>query len=678
MKVSINWLKDYVAIGLPAEKLAHRLTMAGLEVEHAAAVGHDTVFEIEVTPNRVDCLNVLGIAREVSAILNKNLNPPKVRKIHYPSQKCDIEILDRDACPRYIGTVIRGVNVTPSPEWLAKRISSVGLRPINNIVDITNFSLLENGQPLHAFDYDKLNGGKVIVRRARQGETIVTIDGVERKLDPSVLVIADSKRPVAVAGVMGGKDTEVTSATQNILLESAYFEPVLIRRASRLLGLSTDSSYRFERGVDVHTVESGANRTVALIRELAGGQIESRTDLFPGKKGTARRQILISKNTIDSALGETVTLQLCKTILKRLGFDVEIENKTLIKAVPPTVRLDIKEGVDIIEEIARVIGYDNLSQSLPTVNMGKAMTSPQYLFKSRLREALTGLGLDEIITYTMTNRGALARAGQDGLEGIAMKNALTSEHDLLRPSLLPGALSVVRLNLNRGQRDLRLFEIGKVYGPDGEKEALSLILTGTRQDDWRAADREPVDIYDLKGIIERALGRFGLLEHIRFSSEDASDVFSSGEAVRVLWGTTPAGHLGKVRRDILQGWDIKHEPVLFAQILIEGLAARQPAVRPYEPLPEYPTVVRDVSLAVPQGVTFGQIKETVGALGQGYVADVKFLEQYLGEKIPAGQRGLVFSVVYRSFERTLTEQEVQAVHERICRAIQERFSAALR
>lgn len=406
MKISLDWLKDYVAIPLAADKLAHRLTLAGLEVEKIETANGDTSMEMEITPNRPDCLNMLGVAREISAVLNKPLKAPKVKKISVPKDRCNIEISDREGCGRYVGIIVRGVKVGSSPEWLQKRLLSVGLRPINNIVDITNFVLMETGQPSHAFDHGRLNEGKIVVRRARAGEKLKTLDGIERTLDPSILVISDAKTAVALAGIMGGEGSEVTATTTNILLESAYFNPIVIRRDGRRLGISTDSSYRFERGVDIENVERAAMRAIALILEIAGGKVCAKSDLRISKAKPAK-PIAVSLAAVERQLGATVTAVRAKTILKKLGFCVRPKGKGALSITPPSFRPDVKRVEDIVEELARVIGYDRLPSSLPTVVVSDIPGDPRRQIKEKIRQLLTGLGFSEINTYTLINQPML-------------------------------------------------------------------------------------------------------------------------------------------------------------------------------------------------------------------------------------------------------------------------------
>ena len=408
MKVSFTWLKEYVPCGLSPEKLAHRLTMAGMEVKKIEQRGHDAVFEIEVTPNRPDCLNLLGIAREAAAILKTTVRVPKITKIVKPKMRCDITVDDRHGCQRYIGTLMTGVRVASSPSWLKNRLASVGIRPVNNIVDITNFCLLETGQPMHAFDYNSLGGKKIVVRRARQNEKIVTIDGQERTLGSSVLVIADSNRPVAIAGVMGGKETEVTERTADILLESAYFDPVLTRRAARSVGLSTDASYRFERGVDFEMVARAVDRAVSLITQIAGGSVSAYTDTVTGKQKKAARPIGITLAEINGLLGSHLGITQCGSILRKLGFSVTARASGRLTAVPPSFRDDIKQPVDIVEEIARIIGYDNLPVRLPVIK-ANAVADKRRDFSRSIKNALVRIGFDEAIGYSLVAGTALKK-----------------------------------------------------------------------------------------------------------------------------------------------------------------------------------------------------------------------------------------------------------------------------
>jgi len=676
MKCSINWIKDYTDVGIPVEKLAHRLTMAGMEVEKIEAVGKDKVFELEITPNRPDCLNMIGLARETAAVLNNKLRLPKTKKFRVPSKKADVTIKDAQDCGRYIGTVIRDVKVGPSPDWVQQRLMSVGLRPINNIVDITNFVLLETGQPLHAFDYDKLLGKKIIVRRARGGEKILTLDGEEKALDDSVLIIADDKRPVAVAGIMGGEETQVTEATRRILLESASFNSVIIRRATRLLGLFSDSSYRFERGVDIHNTAEATVRAVSLILEIAGGAVEQYKDLFPGKKVGCPAQIKVDLGQIKQALGAPLTAARMKTILTKLGCAVKAGKKNSFTVIPPSFRQDLRLPPDIVEEVARIIGYDNLPMALPSISYSSVPQDECRQFKLRIMDLLQGAGLHQVISYSLISREACTMSRLDPEKCLAVKNALTQDQAVFRSALIPSLLADAKLNLNRLEKDLRLFEIGHCYTAAGEQDVVGILLTGYRRADWRSAQKIGVDFFDLKGAITHLCSglhcespRFAISRDAIFCSGESADFFVSGRKV---------GKAGRVHPDILKDWDIRQSNVYYAQIVLDDLRPCVPDGRAYRPYSEYPAIVRDVSLAVAKDVPYQKARDIAVELGGDLLKEVNFVEQYLGEKIPAGQRGIVFSLVYRSSQRTLTEEEINKIHQAILDALSARLGAVVR
>ena len=675
MKISLKWLNDYVSTSLPPEKLAGRLTMAGHEVKDIAVVKDDRVFEIEVTPNRPDCLNIFGLAREVSTIVNKPLRPPQVKAVKIPKTPCDVTIEDKEACRRYVGAVLDNVTVGPSPAWLKERIEAIGLRPVNNIVDITNFVLFESGQPLHAFDYDKLAGGKIIVRRSRAGEKIVTIDGAERALNPSILVIADEKRPVAIAGVMGGAATEVTAKTKRILLESAHFDPILIRRAGRALGLTSDSAYRFERGVNILAVDSGAARAMALISELAGGTVQNYRDAFPVKPAP-KKSFVISVADLNHFLGAEISAAQVQKYLTKLEFQVKIKGKNKFAVTPPAFRHDIKALVDIAEELARMIGYDRVPASLPQIRPSAISSSENFVLKRKLRRVLAGQGLDEAVSYSLVSRSALERSLAANRPLLKIKNPLSLDQEYMRPSLLPSLLAVVLLNFNRGQKDLRLFELGKAYSPEGEKEVLAIILTGTRAKDWRVNKKENVDFYDLKGIVSRTLEAADLIAPEFALAQSA--VFSDGQAAEIIINGEKVGILGKVNKTILKNWDIKTDDLFYAKLSLDSLRGKRMSLKHFEPLPGFPSITRDVSLAVKKDVPFSQIEALARRAGGGYLAGLYFLEQYLGEKIPAGQKGLVFSLVYQASDRTLTEGEIIPTHEKILKVLSRDLGAVIR
>jgi phenylalanyl-tRNA synthetase beta chain len=675
MKISYQWLKDYVPLEIKPELLAHKMTMAGLEVENIHTVKDDTIFEIEVTPNRPDCLSMLGMAREVAAILDvqrKASSPPNTAM---PEQACDVVIEDAAGCARYIATRMKAVSVKPAPSFMRERIVAVGLRPINNIVDITNFCLMETGQPLHAFDYDKLKGGKIIVRRARKGEKIITIDDQERSLDPSILVIADAQRPVAIAGVMGGKDTEVTDATQNILLESAYFDPILIRRASRKLGLSSDSSYRFERGVDYQGVASGAHRAIELILEDAGAQVTHFSDCQEAIAKEPTEPIAVDFEKINRFLGASLERERYVHILQQLDFEIT-DQPDPIMVRPPSFRGDVQEEVDVIEEIARIVGYDQLPYSIPTIVTGRMQTNAARIQRHKVKECLVAQGFNEMISYTMISQDLLRRSNQqDNAEGTGIINPLTVDQEILRPSLLPSMLQVALFNINRGEKDLKLFETGKAYLKGEEKERLGILMTGKRTQDWRSPQDQFVDFFDLKGAVEQVLVRHRIHDYRCQPSETA---YFGEMSASVMLGKNVLGEMGSVVHEVLDQWGIKQKGLYYAELDLDLLYGKMQDKGTLQPISEYPSIVWDISLAVKKNIPFEKIKSIAEERGAPLLQKIELKEEYLGDKISDQERGIIFSLVYQSQDKTLTEDEVSVVHERISQALIDQLEAVKR
>lgn len=675
MKLSLNWLQNYIHHGLSADDLAYRMTMAGLEVEGVHAVGNDTVFEIEVTPNRPDCLNVIGLAREVSAIVDKDLKMPAV-KDYADSGSVDIIIEDQEACGRYIGTLIEGVAVKSMPSDKAVLLQAIGVNAISNIVDLTNFVLFEYGQPLHAFDADKLEGGKIIVRRAKKGEKIVTLDDVERTLDESILVIADARKPVAIAGIMGGRDTGVTGSTTRVLLESAHFDMGLIRRASRKLGLTSDACYRFERGVDFTTIEKASARATDLILELAGGRVVGRKDACVKAKKDACAAINVTSGDIQKLLGTTIELPKAKKILERLGCKVTI-SADAITVVSPQNRNDLKIREDVIEEVARVIGFDNLPMSLPSVGAINITVDLQKEgFNRRVADGFISQGFNEILTYATISRPALKKTGYDG-KAIAIQNPMSAEQELMRPTVLANMLLIVASNMNHGQKDLRFFEVGKRYLPGGERWTLGVIIAGRREGDWRKGKREQLDFFDLKGAIETALLSQRVQGLSCMAGAGEAKAFELGQAARVFLQGVEIGMMGKLSDVVLANFDIKKANVYFAEIDLEAAVDAVVPRAKFEMLDEYPSAVRDVSLAV-KDVVFEDLRALCLDNGQGLLRKVDLVEEYRGDKIEKGQRGIVLSLTYQAKDKTLTEDVVNALHENIVAKLIEKFGVKRR
>ena len=676
MKLSLHWLKDYVPLKISADDLVTRLTMAGMEIEHVEQLKDDVVLDIEITPNRADCLSLFGLAREVAAVTGQRLNLPKIKAIKIPSRKCDVSIEDKAACPRYIGIVIESVNIKHSEVQTGKRLESVGSRPINNVVDVTNFLLMELGQPMHAFDYDKLEGGKIIVRRATAGESITTLDGEERKLDPSVLVIADAAKPLAIAGIKGGQLAEVTWETKNILLESAYFDPVLVRRTSRKLKLSTDSSYRFERGVDYAMVEGAAHRAMDLILQTSGGKVTAYRDVQASPKSASPRKVTMSLSGLERRLGCAVGSARFRSFLKTLGCGVTQIKKDSFAITVPTFRSDLRREVDFDEEIARLTGYDHIPSTLPAVSFSHIPSDPAVLRKRGIRSLCLAQGMDEIVTFSTMPEEFLSKTGITAGDLLTITNPLSQEQKMMRPSSLPSFLQVVQTNFNNGRKHLRLFEIGKIYGQKKEQGVLSILLTGAGDVDWRHPAK-PYDFYDLKGVLE-TIFRNQEITHAQWSpGAQAAFLDASRYAVISVDGTS-IGFAGRMADSILRAWDLKTKDVWFAEINLDWLCRHKQPRKYFQTSSEFPAIVRDVSVAVQDSVTLKQILDDISRHKIEILKAPALKDEYRGEGVPAGHRALTLSFTYQSKNKTLTDEEVDKTHSLVVESLINRLGVIQR
>jgi len=692
MRVSFAWLKNYVDIHISPEALAEKLTMAGLEVTSLTPTDKDTIMEIEVTPNRADCLSILGVAREAAAITGKKLKIPKISSFRGMSRLgVPIQIHDKSKkqCPRYIGRVIKNVRVAPSPEWLIQRLEAMGIRAVNNIVDITNFCLLELGQPLHAFDLDKLQGPRIIVRSAREGEEILTIDGVKRQLEPGMLVIADKYAPCAIAGIMGAALSEVNEQTSNILLESAYFNPRTIEKTSRKLGLATQSSYRFARGVDPQAVLLGSLRATELIKKMAGkGEKRSKAVVIGrlinrGKKAEAPKKVRLRFARVRETLGTEVSASEIKTILRNLNFSILRKSKDALTVGIPSFRSEISREADLVEEVARLFGYDkipsNTAQLTPNLSYSGRLTLVSEENYELLRRILSSLGLNEIMTYSLINRQALKKLEFPVAHTIAIKNALSYDHEILRPTLLVGMLGALLSNINRKNTGLKLFELSRVYLKGAasnitEPNNLCIGMAGRGNQSWLHKQGE-FCFFDLKGIVEALLGKLGLKD-FRFT-ESGLPVFTRGRCANLLLGKDNLGFLGEVKREILDRFDIA-SPVYLCELKLPQLLKNIGQQKRFMPLAKFPSVERDISLTVPQEVRSEQIVSLINKNGRGLVAKVTLFDEYFGEQIPAGFRGLAYCLEYHSREKTLTAEEVDMLHLQIRKALAEELKVQFR
>ncbi len=680
MKLSYEWLKEYVDIDVSADKLAHMLTMAGSAVESVKDSEHGKVLELEITSNRPDCLNMVGLARETAVIFNKRLKMPKMdkQKAAKTGIKIECAIKAKDLCPRYTARVIAGINVKESGAEIKKRISSAGLRPVNNVVDITNYCLMELGQPMHAFDLDKIKGGKVIARKASKGEKIITIDGAERTLEDDMLVIADAERAIAVAGVMGGRDTEVTAGTKNILLESAYFDPISVRRTARRLAISTDSSYRFERGVDRRMVRAASERAILMITAEAGGTVGEFYDA--GKAEAPKVLLKFDVARASKVLGIPLSKAQVKRIFKGLGAEIKKENGDKLQVAAPSFRADLEREIDLVEEVARIFGYDNIPSTVSKIiPQGERKEKPRRV-EEKIKTAMMGMGLNEIITYSLTNRKAAELFPSLSRTPLQLANPLSEEQRFLVPHLLDGMLKAVAWNINRKNNDLAFFEVGKTYGRTGsgakdfiETPLLSIGLTGAVRRNWKEGEVK-ADLYDLKGIVESLMGRL----KIKTVFESALiDEFLCAAEIRLGGENRLAGVIGELSGKALAAYDIA-QPVYVCQIALDETARQAVMDDLYAAIPRFPSSSRDVSILCDKELEAANIRAAIEKLGEGIVREVELIDLYQGDKLPAGKKSLTYSIKYGRDDRTLTDEEVETANSGIRQALTERFQVTFR
>ncbi len=682
MKISMEWLREYVDVPESAHKLKEDLTMAGLLVESIGESGGDEVLEVEVTSNRPDCLSHIGIAREAAALYHRDLKMPAVRRnlrIREERIPYSVEIRDPDLCPRYTGLVLDGVKVGASPEWMQRRLEAAGMRPVNNIVDITNYVLLEMGHPLHAFDYERLRDGRIIVARARPGEHIQTLDGTGRELDGEMLLINDGKGPVAIAGVMGGADSEISDATHTVLLECAYFQPASVRRTSKKLGLSTEASYRFERGANWNGTVAAIARTCFLMEKLAGGRIAgSLQDVYPAEIEPA--QIALHREHAEALLGISLTDEFIRDTLAGLGFTLARKGKGSWLVTCPTWRADMELEADLIEELARFRGYQNIPTTMPAIHSA-GQHSPVFEFETAVRRILRGLGYSEAVNLSFAGKVEhLQFPLPDAAERVTIRNPLTEDTEFLRSTLAPGLVKSARRNLNFDQSQVRLFEIGRIYrdlrGVPVERNTLGILGTGSVSDrNWHNT-ADGYDYFHLKGVVTALLQGLKSREFEIVAAQgigwldpaDASAVRIEGKNIGVLGGLHPElKELYKFR-----------QPVFLAEIDCVELAKHAFTPVRYEPMPRYPSVERDLSFVIDRSVTFGSVRSGILSLGIPELVRLDLIDVYEGEKIPSGKTGMTLRFSFQDRERTLTIDRVQGFSDNVLTYLRNAYGVELR
>ncbi len=682
MRISIDWLHEYLDLQESPKKIKDDLSMIGLLVEAIEERDETSVLEVEVTSNRPDCLSHIGIARELAALYGRSLRYPETREalsIEQDRVPFEIEIRDPDLCPRYSALVFEGIRVEESPDWMKKRLEDAGMRPLNNIVDITNYVLLEMGHPLHAFDYDRLRQGKIVVERAQQGERMVTLDGVERELDRDMLLIKDGEGPVAIAGVMGGMESEISLSTTRVLLESAYFRPDSVRRTSKKLGLSTESSYRFERGADWDNTVPAIGRVCRLIEQLAGGRIAaSIKDVYPRKKEPVC--ISLGRDSASALIGVPIEKSFIESTLGRLNFKLEETGDGCWNVLCPTYRADMELEADLIEELARFLGYQNIPTTLPaSKNIGSH--SPIYKLENSLREILTGLGFSEAVNLSFADEPDFEEFTIGPDERISVRNPLTEDTKYMRTTLAPGLVRDAKRNFNYGQRAVRLFEIGKVYHKDPggfpkERNILGILGTGGFTDrNWKQPD-SGFDFFHLKGTLETLLRGIRLLSY-EIEPAEPFNWLNPVEAAVLKIDRKQAGVLGSLSATLEEKYKLR-QPVYLAEIEFESLARHAFEPISFESLPRYPSAERDISIVVSRDLTYRKIQTCITDLKISELVQIALVDVYEGEKIPSGKVSLTLRITFQDRDKTLTIDRVQEFVDTVLSSLNKTYGAELR
>ncbi|MBW2518746.1 MAG: phenylalanine--tRNA ligase subunit beta [Deltaproteobacteria bacterium] len=801
MKVTLNWLKEYVDCDLKPEKLAHRLTMAGLEVDAISFIGteldsvvvarlaevkphpeadrltlcqvdtenetfqvvcgatnhkegnlvafaqigttlpgnfkikkskirgqvshgmlcstkelglgdeaagimilpeglqlgkpvfdalglKDVLYELGLTPNRPDCLSVVGVAREVAAIVDGSLKPPIVsieESDRIAGNLTSISIEDIDLCPRYAARLIENVKIGPSPDWLVRRLEAVGMRSINNVVDITNFVMLELGHPLHAFDFNLLNERRIVVKRAQQGDKFITLDSQERLLQEDDLVICDGKGPIALAGIMGGLNSEVQPNTRDILLESAYFSPIAIRRTSKRLGLHTESSHRFERGADVDMVPLALDRAASLIAEYADGTIASGViDNYP--QPLQRRNLSISLQKTNQLLGLNLSLEDIRHALESIDIQIVQSDKGNLKVSIPNFRPDIEREIDLIEEVARLIGYDRIPVTMPTSLLTCQRPASHLQLANLIRNSMIKTGFSEVINYSFINPLQIEKLGlstdDKRQNGVKLLNPLSEDQSVMRTSLIPSLLEVVARNLAYRSDNLALFEMRPVFYPSNpddlplEKLRLTAALCGRREREGWAQLSNDVDFYDIKGCVEMVLESLRI-KKVHWHAVHDEPFYHPGKSCILELENNILGSLGELHPEILRKFDLS-VPVYLCDLDVEALIALRGSLPEFQPLSRYPDIQRDSAFLVDEGVSAQEIFDVLNRVTIKDMESIVLFDVYRGQGVPHGKKSMAIRARYRALDRTLTDELIQNLHGKLVKALKKELGAEIR
>lgn len=699
-------LKETVIRGIPSEGMICSESELGLGTDSAVVMGlepsstvgqklasalglSDTIIEIDLTPNRPDCLSIIGIAREIAGIQKKRLRYPTADlsdSRNEISGVTSVTIQAPELCPRYAARLITDISIGPSPFWLQDRLLSVGLRPINNIVDITNFVLMEMGQPLHAFDFNRLAGNRIVVRTAADGERFTTLDDKERSLTKDMLMICDAEEPVAVGGVMGGLNSEIETTTRNVLIESAYFNPVCIRKTSKKLGLNTEASHRFERGVDPEGTITALNRAAQLMVEIGNGRlVEGIIDEYP--KPVTTPAIMLSVKDTNRLLGTRFSAEKIKDLLESIEFNVELKGSKNLSVVPPSFRVDVTRPEDFMEEVARLSGYNNIPTTFPMMSAEKRKPLKSLEIRNQIKHQMIGFGFSEVINYSFVNRNAcdlLALEADDfRRKMVTILNPLTDEQTVMRTSLIPGLLGTMHYNYTQQEKNLKLFEIGKIFisvGRDQLPEEIEMLVglwTGARFfPSWHSKET-PCDFFDIKGVAEGLLQSLNL-DSCEFTSlPDASCTYTKpGYTAQIFISKTFIGLVGEVHPQVLQNFDLVQTAYIL-ELNLDRLISCLPETIQSQPIPKFPATTRDITIIVDKNIESQRIVKSIEGTNEELIEKLHLFDVYEGAPIAGGKKSISFRIIYQSPHKTLEDEEINRLNKTITDRLVKEYNATL-
>jgi phenylalanyl-tRNA synthetase beta chain len=679
MKISLDWLREYLEGDLSAQAVVEALEHIGQMVEGREETDGDVILEVETYSNRPDTLGHLGMARELAAVLGlplKKRSWPLQELAVRTSDLAEVQILDENLCPRYCGIVVKGVKVGPSPAWLQKRIRSMGLNPINNVVDVSNYVLFSTSQPIHAFDLDKIGGARVIIRRAKKGERLLCLDGTDLSLTPEMLVIADETRPIALAGIIGGQESAVTENTRDVFIESAYFNPVSVRLTRKAAGLLTDAAYRFERGADIAFPPQAAVMAASLLSEFGGRSAREPADIFP--LPPKKKDVILRHRRINELLGVEIEEAFVPKILTSLEMGVELQQPGVWRIKVPSWRVDLDREADLVEEVARFYGYDKIPSVVPPLKVVAPIIDKRREKLARVRPVLLHYGFNEAVNFSFSD-AEKEKLLSTGWTAVEIQNPISARASLLRTTLLGGLLETASWNSNRGLDSIQIYETGNVYFRDErgcqERLTLGILSLGTREEPhWGQTGRE-ADFFHVKGACEALLQQ---LRYEPFSFEKAEHpCFEPGSGLTIAYKEGTVGFLGLVAGRLREAFDLK-QPVWAAEIDLETLFAKQPRPFSYEPVAKFPAIVRDVSLLVPRDVSYQDICLAIEKMTLPILEEARLIDRYQGGSIPKDKISLSFRIVYRHLQRTLLTEEVDRAEQQVLGQLKRAFGAQLR